>query len=64
VLNLKGIEYDRKTIALSTAGEQFGTNYTAVNPMQQVPAMLIGEYVIQYKTSLVPAFISLQTAIS
>lgn len=44
-LNLKEIPYDIKPISLIKAGgEQHCNEYREVNPMEQVPALQIGEY--------------------
>lgn len=44
-LNLKEIPYDIKPISLiKSGGEQHCNEYREVNPMEQVPALQIGEY--------------------
>jgi len=58
-MNLKEIPYDIKPISLiKSGGEQHCNEYREVNPMEQVPALQIGELLLKAhfkrKTSLTP----------
>lgn len=52
-MNLKEIPYDIKPISLiKSGGEQHCNEYREVNPMEQVPALQIGELFKNPKNSL------------
>jgi hypothetical protein len=49
-LNLKEIPYDIKPISLiKSGGEQHSNEFREVNPMEQVPALQIGECIFLMK---------------
>lgn len=44
VLAMKGIEYEYKPVDLmKDGGQQHSTEYNAINPMEQVPTLVIGD---------------------
>lgn len=53
-LNLKEIPYDIKPISLiKSGGEQHCNEYRDVNPMEQVPALQIGEFLFIVSNSFI-----------
>ncbi|XP_074852821.1 maleylacetoacetate isomerase isoform X3 [Carettochelys insculpta] len=53
-LSLKGIAYDQEPVnLLKDGGQQFSTEFQAVNPMQQVPALKIDGIILSQSLAII-----------
>mgnify|MGYP000159196413 CR=1 FL=1 len=53
-LNLKGLEYDSIPVHLTRGGgEQFGSDYSAVNPQHLVPALVDGDLTVNQSMAII-----------
>ncbi len=52
-LNLKGIEYEQKSVhLLKNGGKQFSDEYTAINPAQLVPTLVDGDLTLNQSMAI------------